>query len=254
MADKFGTSKEEHAQQQYYDAISKEYDSHFGSQVALDYRARVYDLILDKLDTSGMTVLDAMCGGGEATSYFNSRGANCVGVDISYECCRAYAARHGESQVACCSILNTAFADRSFDLVMTDSLHHLHPWVNPGIEEIHRILKPGGYFCCWEPAAGSIFDAMRKLWYRLDPKYFEENEAAIDGKRLQLEHSDKFRLVAQVYGGNVGYLAINGAMALRLPVAFVERTGPFLSKMEGMVNRIQPRALSLWFLMLLQRV
>jgi ubiquinone/menaquinone biosynthesis C-methylase UbiE len=40
------------------------------------------------------------------------------------------------------------------------------------MKEFYRILKPGGHLLLWEPSAGSILNLLRKIWYKLDKKYF----------------------------------------------------------------------------------
>src|SRR6266581_1635280 len=64
--------------------------------------------------------------------------------------------------------------DGFFDAVfITGGLHHVHPNVAGAMAEIHRILKPGGWLCFYEPHTGSMADLVRRLWYRVD-HLFEE--------------------------------------------------------------------------------
>lgn len=57
--------------------------------------------------------------------------------------------------------------DASFDVVcIGGALHHFHPGVQSAIDELHRVLKPGGILCFNEPHAGSLPDIARKIWYR----------------------------------------------------------------------------------------
>ena len=156
-------------QKEYYNRIAEEYDRHYANKYALKYRYGIYDGIFNNIDLKDMHILDAMCGGGESTGYFIKHGASVAGLDISESCCAIYQKRYPECPVMCSSILKTQFSDSSFDIIMTDSLHHIHPYVNHGINEILRILKPGGYFCCWEPVSGSLVDLLRNTgtkWIR----------------------------------------------------------------------------------------
>ena len=59
------------------------------------------------------------------------------------------------------------------------------------VKEIHRVLKPGGYFCFMEPHSGSFPDVIRKFWYKHD-HFFSENEAAIDINSLEQEFASDF--------------------------------------------------------------
>ena len=59
-----------------------------------------------------------------------------------------------------------------------------NPTSTPAIDEIHRLLKPGGSFSFFEPHTGSLPDLFRQQWYKRDA-LFEDNEAAIDLERLK---------------------------------------------------------------------
>lgn len=241
-------SESEEKQQRYYDRIAENYDQHYGSSHNLAYRERVFDRVLGGMDFAGMRVLDAMCGGGQNAAYFVARGCQVTGVDISEKQCEQYRRRFPDSQVVCASALDTGLPDGGFDLVFTDSLHHLHPHVDDGIREFHRLLRPGGSLVVWEPSSGSAFDYLRKAWYRLDRKYFEDNEASIDIDRLARDHAAGFDLAEVLYGGNLGYLLVGLSMAMRIPIRLVEHYAPALLRVEEAVLPLQGRRTALWVL------
>lgn len=246
-------SRSEQRQQRYYDRIAATYDQHYGSEHNLAYRARIFDRLLGGNDLAGRQVLDAMCGGGQNSAFFIARQASVTGVDISEKQCEQYRRRFPDSRVLCRSALDTGLEAESFDLVFTDSLHHLHPHVDAGVREFHRVLRPGGSLVVWEPSAGSAFDYLRKAWYRLDRTYFEENEASIDIERLARDHADRLHLERAVYGGNVGYLLVGLSMALRIPLRLVDHYGPALLRVEEALLPLQGRRTALWVLALLRK-
>jgi ubiquinone/menaquinone biosynthesis C-methylase UbiE len=246
-------SAEEQTQREYYNRIADEYDSHYAHPHALRYRHSLYDIFLDEMDLEGKTVLDAACGGGEATVYLKARGAEVTGLDISERCCELYAQRFPDGKVVCASMLRTGLPDASFDLVLTDSLHHLHPYVREAMTEMNRILKPDGYFLCWEPNAGSVLDLARKIWYRLDRKFFESNEESIEIKKLMTSSGDAFEIVSNRYGGNVAYLFVNLSMALRIPTGLVTFYAPFFMWLERKLGIIRWRFVSAWVLCLMRK-
>lgn len=246
-------SESEARQQQYYDRISDTYDQHYGSAHNLAYRERVCDLVFAGMDLAGLRVLDAMCGGGQNAAYFVARGCRVTGVDISEKQCEQYHRRFPDSQVVCASAFDTGLEAESFDLVFTDSLHHLHPHVDDGMREFHRLLRPGGSLVAWEPSSGSAFDYLRKAWYRLDRTYFEDNEASIDVERLGRDHAARFELAEVVYGGNLGYLLVGLSMAMRIPLRLVDHYAPALLKVEEAVRPLQGRRTALWVLARLVR-
>lgn len=240
-------------QKQYYNEIASEYDSHYGSPAALRYRQEIYRQILGDIPLAGKDVLDAMCGGGQNTAALEGTGARVVGIDLSEGQCEQYARRFPDAQVRCGSILDTGFPDASFDLIVCESLHHLHPYVNDGMRELVRLLRPGGHLLVWEPSAGSVLDLARKVWYRLDRKYFEENEAAIDVERLARKHAGSVKLLRRRYGGNVAYLLVATSMVLRIPVKWVGRMAPVLMPVERVLGVLQTRLTSLWVLGLFEK-
>jgi len=246
-------SETEAKQRAYYDQISGTYDSHYGSDHNIAYRARVFDRFLGDEDLRGKKVLDAMCGGGQNTSYFVARGCDVTGVDISEKQCEHYARRFPESRVICGSALETGLESGTFDVVFTDSLHHLHPHVNDGIRELIRVLKPGGRLLVWEPAAGSMIDHARRLWYRLDRKYFEDNEASIDIARVCEQHAEALELERALYGGNLAYMFVVLSMALRIPVKLVDIYAPAAFWIEDRITPLQRQLTSLWVLAMFRK-
>ncbi len=127
-----------------------------------------------------MKVLDAMCGSGQTTSYLLMHGADVTGLDISNEVIDTFQTRWTEATAVKRSLLDSGFPDNYFDCVaVVGGLHHIHPNVKRAVSEIHRVLKPGGHFCFMEPHSGSFPDLVRRVWYRFD-RFFSDNEAAID--------------------------------------------------------------------------
>ncbi len=167
---------------------------------------------------AGKNVLDAACGSGGLTEYLIAAGATVTGLDISERTIASYAGRFPGSHAVCRSIFATGFPDEVFDCVcMGGALHHFHPEVQKAIDEVCRVLKPNGMFCFCEPHAGSLPDALRKLWYRHDRRYFEENEASVNPRQLLEANRGRFRLVSQRFGGNVAYLLVSLSVFLRIP-------------------------------------
>jgi 2-polyprenyl-3-methyl-5-hydroxy-6-metoxy-1,4-benzoquinol methylase len=93
----------EEAQKKYYDGIAGIYDEYYFSESARNYRAAIYDKFCSSIALDNIKVLDAMCGGGEASAYFMSRGAEVTAVDISESCCDIYSKRLGINGLTCFS-------------------------------------------------------------------------------------------------------------------------------------------------------
>ena len=236
----------EQSQKAYYDAIAPVYEEHYGHPHAREYLRGVYDRMMSRIELRGSVVLDAMSGGGQGAEYFLSRGSDVTGMDISEKQCEFYGRRLPDPKVVCASVFKTPFRDSYFDLIVTNSLHHVFPEMASVVRELGRILKPGGYFLIWEPTAGSVFDGLRRLWYRLDPAYFQEEEASVDLKQLLREHGDRFELVKKIYGGNLAYLFVYLSMAFRIPVGWVRHYARPLVILENILAKLQTRLSALW--------
>jgi SAM-dependent methyltransferase len=246
-------SQSEKEQRDYYNRIAGVYESHYGNPQALRYRGEVFDRFLPGENFEGLQVLDAMCGGGENSVYFHSRGASVTGVDISEAQCEFFQKRFPDASAVCASILQSGLPSESFDLVVTESLHHLHPHVQAATRELIRVLKPGGKLLVWEPSSGSLLDLARKLWYRLDSEYFEDNEASIDFRRLNLDTEDHLDCLRLVYGGNFAHFLVMSSMQFRIPPGLVRWYAPFLLWLEPWVEKLQGRLLSSWGLALYRK-
>ena len=220
----------------------------------MEYAKYAYDLIFKDMDLKDAKVLDAMCGGGKATHYFIDKEAEVTGLDISEKCCELYPRHFRNCDVICSSIINTKVVDASFDLIFTNSLHHVHPNVEQAVNEIHRILKPGGYFCCMEPHAGGLFDmAVRKIWYKLDSKYFKKNEGSVEIDQLLESNKARFKVIKRIYGGNIGYFLWSLFIALRIPNSTVNCVADPLMNIESYFNRYNNMFLSCWVLLLIRK-
>lgn len=239
-------SEGERQQRDYYDRIASVYDRHYGGPWALRYRWQVFDDFIGDLEFRALNVLDAMCGGGESSGWFIDRGANVTGLDISEAQCGLYRARHPGADCRCTSVLHTRLADGQFDFVITESLHHLPPYVDDGMTELRRVLKPGGYLMIWEPAAGSIFDWARRLWYRFDRTYFQPNEEAVDLDALAARHREGLNLTRRQYGGNLAHLLVQGSMAFRIPVSVVPYYARPLLALDRRLTKLQGRRTACW--------
>ena len=257
-ASSFGVVSEEAQRRQrvLYDRIADEY--HAAEEDAYSRRySRVFmrEPLLGDVSLAGKDVLDAACGSGGITPYLVSRGARVTGLDISSREIELYRRRFPDCRAVCGSVLDTGFDDESFDrVVMSGALHHLHPDVQPALEEMCRVVRPGGMLCLIDPHSGSLADVFRKLWYRWDRRYFEANEASIDLKALVAANRSRLRLEYLRYGGGVAYLPVLQPLFLRIPNRWKRFYAAPLLYVERMLLPFQSRRLSFFALYRLRRI
>ena len=235
----------ERQQQEHYDNIAADYERHYSDEWSVEYRRRfIYEPMFAGLDLSGMRVLDAMCGSGQTTSYLLTRGANVTGLDISNEVIQTFQARWSDAIAVKRSLLDSGLPDDAFDcVVVVGGLHHIHPNVKRAVREIHRVLKPGGHFCFMEPHSGSLPDAVRRIWYRFD-RFFSDNEAAIDVALLEKDFNSQFELRQARYLGNLAFLLVLNSLIFRIPPESKKFFAPALMKVEPIINKLQTKLTS----------
>jgi len=235
----------ERQQQRHYDTIAADYEAHYSDEWSVEYRRRfIYEPMFAGLNLAGLQVLDAMCGSGQTTSYLLARGASVTGLDISNEVIDTFQSRWAGANVVKRSLLDSGLPDNSFDCVaVVGGLHHIHPNVKAAVREIHRVLKPGGHFCFMEPHSGSLPDVVRKVWYRFD-RFFSDNEAAIDVSALQRDFRGSFELRKVNYLGNVAFLLVLNSLIFRIPPKSKKSFAPLLMKLEPWINKLQTKLTS----------
>jgi len=105
-------------------------------------------------DLCGKQLLDIGCGTGESSVYFARNGANCVAGDYSPEMLKAtkrLAERYGvEIDTQIVNAMDLNFTSNTFDIVYASNVLH-HVDAKKALLEIHRVLKPGGVACMWDP-------------------------------------------------------------------------------------------------------
>lgn len=232
-------------QRAHYDRIAEAYDAHYSDKWSLLYRRLfLYEPLTSGIDLRGRKVLDGMCGSGQTAGYLLDQGAQAYGLDISPHVMAEFRANLPDAVGVSGSILSSGFEDAFFDAVfVTGGLHHVHPQVPEAVAEIHRILKPGGWFCFYEPHTGSLADAARRFWYRHD-SLFEENEAAVDFKDLMRRNSQRFDFVTTRYSGGPAYLLVFNSMVFRVPLSWKARYARPLLWLERRLERIQGKRMS----------
>lgn len=138
-------------------------ESFFESSTAPENR-----FILAQLgDIKGKKLLDIGCGAGENSVYFAKKGALCTATDYSpgmVEVAKQFAKKNNviiEARVM--NAMDMDCPDNTFDIAYASNiLHHVDPEVT--IKEMHRVLKPGGKACFWDPLKHNpIINVYRKI-------------------------------------------------------------------------------------------
>jgi len=132
-------------------------------------------------DIQGKRLLDLGCGAGENSVYFAKKGAHCVATDYSpgmVEVALQLADRYGvkiEGRTA--NAMALEFPDNTFDLVYASNLLHHIPDPERALKEMHRVLKPGGKACFWDPLK---HNPVINVYRRMATEVRTEDETPLD--------------------------------------------------------------------------
>ena len=112
---------------------------------------QLYEHVRGPVELRGRRVLEVSCGHGGGASYFSRtyQPAEYVGMDLNPEAIRHCERRHevaglrfqvGDAQ-------KLPFPEDSFDVVINVEASHCYPDFPGFVDEVARVLKPGGRFC-----------------------------------------------------------------------------------------------------------
>ncbi len=238
-------SQVELEQREHFDKLADDFEAYYDDAWSHAYRDQfIYRKLFNNIPLGDKEVLEAMCGSGQTTYFLMQRGGRVTGLDISPELIRRFRNKWPQAHAVCASFLSSGLPSDAYDVVVViGGLHHLHPFVSKAMDEVHRLLRPGGFFCFAEPHTGSLADIVRRWWYRRSA-LFQSNEGAIDLDALKRANSHRFSFVKEAYGGNFAFLFIYNALIFGIPLwlrAMIARPLIFL---ESFIQLFQTRATS----------
>jgi SAM-dependent methyltransferase len=127
---------------------------------------QLYHHVVGPIDLRGWTVLEVGSGRGGGSSFIKRylKPERMIGVDLSKYAVQLSRARHRvdglEFRVG--DAENLPFDDGSFDAVINVESSHCYPSFNRFLEEVRRVLRPGGYFLYADFRNGQSVPAWRK--------------------------------------------------------------------------------------------
>ncbi|MBD2577355.1 class I SAM-dependent methyltransferase [Oscillatoria sp. FACHB-1406] len=143
--------------------------------------------ILQQLgDVRGKYLLDLGCGAGENSVYFALKGAHCIATDYApgmVEVARQLAEKNGvQIEAKTANAMALDFPDNTFDIVYAANLLHHLPDPQMALREMHRVLKPGGKACFWDPLK---HNPVINVYRRIATEVRTEDEMPLDIRIVQ---------------------------------------------------------------------
>ena len=142
---------------------------------------------------AGRTVLDVACGAGYGTALLSESARWAVGVDLSEEAVRYARARYPRNNAAFFvgDAQRLPFMDAAFETVVSfETIEHLSR-IPEYLEEVRRVLRPGGVFVVSTPKA-------RQTTLRPANPHHTIEYAARDFRRLLERHFRFIELYSQI--------------------------------------------------------
>ncbi len=235
---------EGNAQAAHYEAIHNAYEAHYYDAASMAYRDRfIYGPLWGDLAFDDLSVADLACGSGHNSlalrRYFPN--VRTTGYDISEPACREYRENTG-SDALHVDLTRAATFDTVHDAaIVIGGLHHCIVDLPTTIENVARMIRPGGHFLMMEPSDDFFLSALRRVWYRKD-KWFEA-----DTERA-LKHDEIARMGAPYFvpervrymGGPAFYLILN-SLVTRVPLRLKPALSKVLFPAEAVYNRLPGR-------------
>ena len=132
-------------------------------------------------DVKDKYLLDLGCGAGENSVYFALLGAQCVATDYSpgmVEVALKLAEMNGvQIEGRTVNAMDIGFPDNTFDIVYASNLLHHIPNPETTLKEMHRVLKPGGKACFWDPLK---HNPVINVYRRMATEVRTEDETPLD--------------------------------------------------------------------------
>jgi SAM-dependent methyltransferase len=230
-----------------FEGLHSHYACHQYHPTVMEYRRRfIYEPMFSGIDLNGAKVIELCSGSGHNSLYLKEKfpSVSLTGVDISRTACADYENRVG----APCMLLDLTEpggkTSDTFDIAfVVGGLHHCIANLEIVLSNVAAMLKPGGQLLMMEPSNQFFLDPVRKLWYRLDKRFFDaETERALNHDELFAMAGGNFKLQSVKFFGGPGCAFILNGMVLRIPLRVKSFIAPFLWKAEAAWNLLPWRA------------
>ncbi|WP_209648371.1 class I SAM-dependent methyltransferase [Kibdelosporangium banguiense] len=212
---------------------------------AQDADGEIWRVLAERCDWTGRDVLDLGCGDGFHLPRFAETARSVVGVEPHQPLVRRARGRVSDLpavEVVGGSAQQIPVADASIDVVHARTAYFFGPGCEPGLEEVDRVLRPGGVLAIVDLDGGT---PPYGGWLRADlPKYDPVKiekffaEAGFDSRavatRWRFEDRESLEAVLRIeFSAPVARRAVAEVTGLSIPVGYRVRTR---SKPTGLVH------------------
>lgn len=137
--------------------IANNYDDYYQSAIGKNIDSIEKAIISNLLtDIPRSDMLELGCGTGHWSSYFIKQGFKLVGIDISESMLGVAKLKNIDAEFIIGDASNIPFEDESFDIISSITMLEFVDNQDKVIQEIHRVLRKGGWFVLGGLNANSI--------------------------------------------------------------------------------------------------
>jgi len=249
-------------QKALFEWIGDLYAAHYYDASSLKYRREFIlgPLLSDAgMNLSNSRVAELACGGGHTSAILQEwfPGVQCTGFDILPAACADYRRVTGCTayEMDLTKPVEPGACGAAFDVVMTiGGLHHCVLDLSQAIKNIATLVRPGGLFLMMEPNSHYVFEAVKRLCYRLDKSFEPATEGAIDHSALVSLAAPWFRVRKVRYLGGPAFFLIQNSMITRVPLSMKPAMSRILFPIERLYCRLPGRRFHAFFVAVWERL
>lgn len=232
------------AQKQLFESIHQVYTDATTDQFVERYKEEfLYHPILAQLGEA-RSLIELASGVGTAAGWMRAHRPelDIAGCDISEAAARDFTARHGRPCFVW-DLTKPIIPEETYDAVLVmGGIHHLVADLSTAFDNISRLLNPGGRLLMVEPNADFMLEPIRRMWYRVDKKYFDAgSEHALSHARLARDYGRALRPISVSYIGGPAYFLLLQNWVLRIPNGSKRVLAPALMMAERLYHRLPGR-------------
>ncbi len=167
------------------------------------YPIQLYHHVTSAVSLKGLDILEVGCGRGGGASYIARylEPKSVIGVDIC-EGAIKFCKRHYSVKGLCFShgdALNLPFTNNSFDVVINVESSHRYVRMNRFLQEVHDVLRPGGYFLFADFRPRNAIDSLREQLNDSGLRIMKEQKITSNViKALNSDHERKSDLIRKL--------------------------------------------------------
>jgi len=131
-----------------YDAVARDYESHFGDELSHKPLDRaLLGALIEQTDATA-AIADLGCGPGHVAAWLSDHGLAAVGIDLSPQMVEIGKQKYPQVDFRVGDLVSLPAADAEFGAAVAFySIIHLQPSeIRTAFNEVHRTLRPGGLF------------------------------------------------------------------------------------------------------------